>query len=130
MGEVGFTKEAFDIRKSIDKMKTETTGAIVAFFGIVKRDSKSKEGAIDHLLISVDGSEAEEQLKKITEEVIEENGLIDLTVLYRVGKVDVLDPMTLVIATSSHRKEAFRGAKAMLSRLGEIPVTKTEVLKE
>ena len=129
MGIVEFTEKDVNVRELIEEMKTETTGAVVVFFGTVKKKAKTTDGDVQQVVVSADLPSSTQKLKDISHEVIKEYDLVDLSVLHRVGKLNVSDVMTLVVATASHRKEAFRSAQAMLARLGEVPVSKEEVLE-
>jgi molybdopterin synthase catalytic subunit len=83
-------------------------GAVVAFLGIVRRESE--EGQVDKIFYDCYPEIAERELIRIREEAIRRFGLRDALILHRVGEVPAGDISLFVLTKSAHRREAFEAA--------------------
>jgi molybdopterin synthase catalytic subunit len=98
-------------------------GAVVEFHGIVRDHEDGR--TIRAIEYECHREMALHQLLLIAEETASTHGLIDLTIIHRVGTVPAGEGSLYVRAVASHRGEAFAAAMELISRLKEdVPIWK------
>ena len=100
--------------RAIAQGKTEV-GAIVTFKGVIRE--KSPHGRVEKLYYDFYPEMASAALEEIRRRAIERFGLVDATLLHRVGEVPVGETALLVIAASEHREAAFEAARWMVDEV-------------
>jgi molybdopterin synthase catalytic subunit len=74
---------------------------------------------------------AEKKLAEIRDRAIREFGLIDITIVHRVGTLPVGENIVLIAVASGHRDEAFRACRFCIDELKRItPIWKKETTPE
>jgi len=112
-GVIGITGNGFDIGAHIEAVKQPTTGAVVTFLGVVRDDG------IECLEVEAWEEVALEDMHAIREEAGTKFDLQDVTIIHRIGKLAVGEPILLIVVSSGHRKQAFRGCEYILERIKE-----------
>jgi molybdopterin synthase catalytic subunit len=98
-------------------------GAVVEFHGIVRDREDGRP--IRGIEYECHQEMARHQLRLIAERIASTHGLIDLTIIHRVGTVPAGEGSLYVRAVASHRGEAFAAAAELISRLKEdVPIWK------
>jgi len=124
-------REPFDLNEEIARLKTSSSsvGAIVTFLGTTRDVSKGKQVAkldFEHY-----PGMAEKKLEEIRERAIKEYGVIDVTIIHRVGTIPVGDDIVLIGVASGHRDEAFKACRFCIDELKRItPIWKKETTPE
>jgi molybdopterin synthase catalytic subunit len=119
-------EEDFDVASVLEEMRHPEEGALVLFLGSVRGVSGGK--AVTSLQYEVYREMAEEQIRRIEEEVREETGARRVLVQHRIGKLPPGERTILVAALSRHRAEAFEACRRALERVkSEVPIWKKEV---
>jgi molybdopterin synthase catalytic subunit len=124
-------REPFDLGKEIARLKKASLsiGAIVTFLGTTRDISKGKRVAkldFEHY-----PGMAEKKLEEIRERAIKEFGVIDVTIVHRVGTMPAGDEIVLIAVASGHRDEAFRACRFCIDELKRItPIWKKETTPE
>jgi molybdopterin synthase catalytic subunit len=96
---------------------------VVTFLGVVRDDG------IECLEVEAWEEVALEDMKAIREEAGARFDLQEVTIIHRVGKFAVGDPILLIVVSSGHRKQAFRGCEYVLERIKEqAPFWKKEIM--
>jgi molybdopterin synthase catalytic subunit len=109
----------------INKVKTDGSGCVVAYVGLIRNSSQGKKVA------SVEYQDtqgnAAEKLKEIASEIRQKWPVEDLAICHRVGKLKVGDINFLVAVASAHRQEGFAACQYAVDRFKDImPTKKTE----
>lgn len=114
--------EDFDAGLEINAMRRShgNIGAVAAFIGQV-RDLNQGDKVSELVLEHYPGM-TEKSLQDIIEQAKKRWEIIDALIVHRVGKLEPLDQIVLVLVASSHRKEAFAACEFMMDYL------KTEAL--
>jgi molybdopterin synthase catalytic subunit len=106
----------------INKVKTDGSGCVVAYVGLIRNSSQGKEVA------SVEYEDtqltAAEKLKAIASEIRQKWPVEDLAIYHRVGKLKVGDINFLVAVASAHRQEGFDACQYAVDRFKEIMPTR------
>jgi molybdopterin synthase catalytic subunit len=100
---------------SPDEIAGEETGAIVDFWGVVRRTEEQAE--ISGIEYEAHQVMAEHQLRVIAEEGADRFDLTQIVVHHRVGFVPVGEASLLVRVASRHRAAAFRAAQWLVDEL-------------
>jgi molybdopterin synthase catalytic subunit len=107
--------ESFDVRFEQSQLVVgqDNIGAVVAFTGLCR----SENGALKALELEHYPQMAESQLRKLAEDAASRWGLVGVTIIHRVGIIDVGEEIVLVIVASSHRKASFEAAEFIMDAL-------------
>ena len=119
--------EDFDAGLEINAMRRShvNIGAVAAFIGQV-RDLNQGDKVSELVLEHYPGM-TEKSLQDIIEQAKKRWEIIDALIVHRVGKLEPLDQIVLVLVASSHRKEAFAACEFLMDYLKpEAPFWKKE----
>jgi molybdopterin synthase catalytic subunit len=124
-------QDPFDLNEEIARLKavSSSIGAIVTFLGTTRDLSKGRHVAkldFEHY-----PGMAEKKLAEIRERAIKEYGVIEVTIVHRVGTMPVGEDIVLIAVASGHRDEAFRACRFCIDELKRItPIWKKETTPE
>ena len=124
--------EDFDAGAEINAMRLRCSndghaniGAVAAFVGQVRDLNEGDQ--VSGLELEHYPEMTEKSLAAIIEQAKQRWDIIDALIVHRVGKLKPLDQIVLVLAASSHRKEAFAACEFMMDYLKtEAPFWKKE----
>ena len=118
-------QEDFNIATLVEAAKSNGTGAIVTFIGIVRDDG------IEYMELEAYHEVAERELAVIRDEAMKELPLHSVDIIHRTGPLRVGDNIVLIVVSAGHRKEAFLGCEYVIDRLKQtVPIWKKEYLKD
>lgn len=129
MATVRIQSKAFDIARETALLTEgrKDVGAVVTFTGLCRDEG----GKLEALELEHYPGMAEAEIGTIAKEAESRWDIHGLTVIHRYGKIAPGDDIVLVIATSSHRREAFLAADFMMDFLKtRAPFWKKEHLKD
>ncbi len=119
--------EDFNINEEIKLCvgKRSNVGGIATFIGVVRDFSRNK--AITAMELTHYSSMAEKQMEKLRGKAIKKFGIINLTIVHRVGKLRPSDQIVGIVAAAGHRKEAFDACRFAIDELKKtVPIWKKE----
>ncbi len=119
--------EDFDAGLEINAMRRShgNIGAVVVFIGQVRDLNEGDQ--VSTLTLEHYPGMTEKSLQDIIEQAKKRWEIIDALIVHRVGKLEPLDQIVLVLVASSHRKEAFAACEFMMDYLKtEAPFWKKE----
>ena len=106
----------FNFSKEIKNFQNnKINGAVVCFLGSV-RDLKSEEG-LEKLEIEYYPKMAKKVLKETAKKAFKKWKLSQCLIIHRFGKLDVNEPIVLIITQTKHRKDAFRANEFIIDFL-------------
>jgi molybdopterin converting factor subunit 1 len=119
-GIVRIQQEPFSLDEEVERLKrsSPSIGGIVTFLGTTRDISRSK--AVAKLDFEHYPGMAEKKLSEIRERAIREFGVIDVTIIHRVGTLPVGENIVLIAVASGHRDEAFRACRFCIDDLKRI----------
>ncbi len=123
--------EPFSLDYEINALKrsSPTIGAIVTFLGTTRDFSRGKQVA--RLEFEHYPGMAEKKLAEIRGRAIREFGVLDVTIVHRIGTLPVGENIVLIAVASAHRDEAFRACRFCIDELKRItPIWKKETTPE
>jgi len=116
---------SLDQELEILKRSSPSIGAVVTFLGTTRDISKGKPVA--KLEFEHYSGMAERKLAEIRERAITEYGVINVTIVHRIGVLPVGENIVLIAVASGHRDEAFRACRFCIDELKRIaPIWKKE----
>jgi len=106
----------FDLTTEVNlaKANNSSVGAIVSFIGTV-RDLRSK--SLSSMTLEHYPGMTEKSLELIATKAREKWKLQNITIIHRIGTLNVNDQIVLVITTSKHRQEAFDSCNFIIDYL-------------
>ena len=124
---VRIQKEDFVVTDEIEAMKkvSRNIGGIVTFLGTGRELSKGEN--ITKLNFEHYPQMAEKKLEEIRVQAIEDFKIIDMSIIHRIGEIDIGENIVLIVAAGEHRKEAFEACEWAIAELKRItPIWKRE----
>lgn len=113
----------------VDKVKTDTSGCVVAYIGLIREYSRGKQ------VVSVEYSDtaerAKDQLLEIANETRQKWQVNNIAVCHRIGKLKVGDINLVVAVSAAHRREGFAACQYIIDRFKQtIPTRKRETYQD
>lgn len=121
----------FSVDQEIRRLKKSSgaIGAIVTFLGTTRDISGEKK--VSSLEFEHYPGMAEKKLHQIRSEAIQKYGVIDITIIHRVGMLPVGENIVLIAVAAKHREEAFSACRFCIDELKRItPIWKREITPE
>ncbi len=123
-------KGTFNIQNLLNNAKKNPdfakAGAIAVFIGIVRGQNNKGQKVINMTLEAYD-EKANETLAKITKELQQKPGIVDVQIHHLLGEFKVGEEVVYVSVAGSHRKETFDVLREAVERYKhEAPVFKKE----
>ncbi len=105
------------------------TGGVVTFIGTARESSKGKQ--IKELFFESYEEMALKKLEALREEAIKKFDIFDLSIIHRIGEIQIADDIVLIIAIAEHRKAAFEACEWAIDELQRtVPIWKKEITTE
>lgn len=126
-GMVRIQERDFSVDEEIERVKksSKRIGGIVVFLGTARDLSKGKD--ISGLSFEHYPEMAEKKLNEIRESAVKDFGVIEVSIVHRVGKIGIGENIVLIVAAAEHRKEAFQACEFAIDELKKItPIWKKE----
>ena len=116
MDKITVQTDDFDLTTEVNLAKSNNSnvGAIVSFVGTV-RDLRSK--SLSSMTLEHYPGMTEKSLELIATKAREKWELQNITIIHRIGTLNVNDQIVLVITTSRHRQEAFDSCNFIIDYL-------------
>lgn len=112
-------EEDFSLAREWDALRQRvggTSGAIVAFAGLVRDQARAGED-VSGLFLEHYPRMTESSIERIIDEARGRWPLRDVVVIHRVGELEPGDQIVLVLAASTHRGGAFAGCEFIMDML-------------
>lgn len=119
------THDDFSIDEVVHKVKSPDIGAIVTFLGTVRSESKGQ--VIERMEIQAYEDMAFRQLKRIETEALRKFDIKKITIIHRIGVLNISDNILLIVVGAPHRDDAFKACRFILEELKKtVPLWKKE----
>ena len=120
-------QENFVVTDEIEYIKkaSRNIGGITTFLGTGRELSKGEN--ISQLNFEHYPKMAEKKLEEIRTKAIKDYGIIEMTIIHRIGKIDIGENIVLIVAAGEHRKETFKACEWAIAELKRTtPIWKRE----
>ena len=122
---IEITSEDFSVDDVLRSMKERTNGAIVSFTGIVRGENEGR--TVDRIEVQAYKEMALRQLEDIRKGALQKFGVNHITIIHRVGVLEVSDNIVLIAVGGAHRDESFKTCRFVLEQLkAKAPLWKKE----
>ena len=126
---IEITHKPLDPQPATASVRRDSNGAVVTFLGTTRRTSMDKTV----LYLEYEGyvPMALKKLREIADEVSDKWPIQDISILHRIGRLEIEDISLVVAIASPHRKEAFQACGYVVDRIKEtVPIWKKEVFED
>lgn len=126
---IEITEEPINPELVVNKAKTDNSGCVVTYVGLIREYSRGKS------VLSVEYQDstgmAESKLREIASEVRQKWPINNLAICHRIGKLKVGDINLVFAIASAHRQEGFAACQYAIDRFKQIiPTHKTETYQD
>lgn len=111
--------------QAVEEIKAATDGAVCVFDGIVRNNTRGRET----LFLDYEAYEemALSQMRGLADEVLTKFPVRDVTLLHRLGRLEVGETSVLIVVASAHRAAAFDACRWLIDTLKKtVPIWKKE----
>jgi molybdopterin synthase catalytic subunit len=119
---IEITQKPISPESVVNKVKTDSSGCVVAYVGLIRNYSQGKE------VLSVEYEDtqgkAKDRLQQIASEIGKKWQVNNIAICHRLGKLRVGDINFLVAIAATHRQEGFAACGYAVDRFKEIMPTK------
>lgn len=121
----GLTRETIPADALVSAVKQGTDGAVVVFDGIVRNNTRGRRTL--HLDYEAYEEMAEKQMAEISAQAIEKFGVRAVTLVHRLGRLEIGETSVLIVVASAHRGAAFDACRWVIDTLKKtVPIWKKE----
>ncbi len=127
--QVAITRERIDARALMDGLKAGSDGAVCAFDGIVRDNTRGRRT----LFLDYEAYEemALEQMRGLADEAVTRFDVRDAAVVHRLGRLKVGETSVFIVVASAHRGAAFEACRWVIDTLKKtVPIWKKEQFED
>jgi len=128
-GEVRIVREAIPTPAVLARLKRPEDGAAVVFEGVVRDNSRGRRT----LYLDYEAYEpmALQQMKGLAEQACERFALAGVSILHRLGRLEIGETSVLIAVASPHRASAFEACRWIIDTLKKtVPIWKKEYFED
>jgi MoaE-MoaD fusion protein len=122
---VALVREPIDSAGLVASLKQGEDGAVVVFDGIVRNNSRGRRTL--YLVYEAYETMALSAMRDLAREAIAGRGVRSVSIVHRLGKLEVGETSILIAVASAHRAQAFEASRWLIDTLKRtIPIWKKE----
>ena len=119
---IAIQRKAIGVEAVVDSVRRHDAGAIVLFLGTVRKDPGVK--ALDY---EVYEPMARKKMGEIAEVAKKKFGVLEVSIVHRLGRIPVGRPSVAIAMSAPHRREAFAACEWAMAELKKVvPIWKAE----
>ena len=123
------TRESIALEKFLTKKIDPACGGVCSFVGLVRNDDHGR--AVRRLHYECYASMAEKMIDRIILEAKEIWPIHEITVLHRVGTLEIGEAAVAIHVSAAHRGEAFRACRFVIDEIKtRAPIWKKEIFED
>ena len=111
---IKITKENFNLEEEFIKIQSKKNGAYSFFLGTVRQDINDD---INGIYLECYEDLAYSQLNQIREDSIKKWNLSNCTIIHRIGDLNILEKIVLVITAAPHRSDCIEACEYIIDTL-------------
>jgi molybdopterin synthase catalytic subunit len=126
---VALTRERIDAERIVAEAKSGEDGAVVVFDGIVRNHSRGRRT----LYLDYEAYEemALRQMRELALKARERFGVRQVTMVHRLGRLEIGETSVLIVVASAHRSAAFEACRRLIDTLKQtVPIWKKETFAD
>jgi molybdopterin synthase catalytic subunit len=122
---VGFYHSAIPTVELLAAAKTGEDGAVVLFDGIVRNNTRGRQTL--YLVYESYEEMALQQMRALADEALGRFAIRDVTLVHRLGRLEIGETSVLIVVASAHRGAAFDACRWLIDTLKKtVPIWKKE----
>jgi MoaE-MoaD fusion protein len=126
---VALTREAIDADRLVAAAKSGEDGAVVVFDGIVRNHSRGRRTL--HLDYEAYEEMAAGQMRELGQKARERFGVRQVTMVHRLGRLEIGETSVLIVVASAHRSAAFEACRWLIDTVKQtVPIWKKETFAD
>jgi molybdopterin synthase catalytic subunit len=126
---VALTHERIDAEKIVAAAKSGEDGAVVVFDGIVRNHTRGRRTL--HLDYEAYEEMALRQMRELGRKAQERFSVRQVTMLHRLGRLEIGETSVLIVVASAHRSAAFEACRWLIDTLKQtVPIWKKETFAD
>jgi molybdopterin synthase catalytic subunit len=126
---VALTRERIDAEKIVAAAKSGEDGAVVVFDGIVRNHTRGRRTL--HLDYEAYEEMALRQMRELGFKARERFAIRQVTMLHRLGRLEIGETSVLIVVASAHRSAAFEACRWLIDTLKQsVPIWKKETFAD
>lgn len=123
------TWERIDAAQIVAAAKSGEDGAVVVFDGIVRNHSRGRRTL--HLDYEAYEEMAAKQMRELGKKARERFGVRQVTMVHRLGRLEIGETSVLIVAASAHRSAAFEACRWLIDTIKQtVPIWKKETFAD
>ncbi|MGA2569523.1 MAG: molybdenum cofactor biosynthesis protein MoaE [Terracidiphilus sp.] len=126
---VALTREPIDAARTVAEAKRAEDGAVVVFDGIVRNHSRGRRT----LYLDYEAYEemAVRQMEELGQKARGRFGVRHVTLVHRLGRLEIGETSVLIVAASAHRSAAFEACRWLIDSIKQsVPIWKKETFAD
>jgi len=126
---IRLTRDPIDADALVVAAKQGEDGAVVVFDGIVRNNSRGRRT----LYLDYEAYEqmALKQMNELAGEAIKRFGVRHVTIVHRLGRLQIRETSVLIIVSSAHRAQAYESSRWLIDTLKKtVPIWKKETFAD
>jgi molybdopterin synthase catalytic subunit len=126
---VALTRERIDAEKLVAEAKSGEDGAVVVFDGMVRNHTRGRRT----LYLDYEAYEemAARQMRELALKARERFGVRQVTMVHRLGRLEIGQTSVLIVVASAHRSAAFEACRWLIDSLKQtVPIWKKETFAD
>ena len=128
-GVIALTRERIDAGLLVAAAKRGEDGAVVVFDGVVRNNSRGRKTL--HLDYEAYEEMAARQMRELAVEARTRFGVRHVTIVHRLGRLEVGETSVLIVVASAHRAQAFEANRWLIDTLKKtVPIWKKETFAD
>ena len=122
---IALTRQPIDAEKLLAAAKHGEDGAVVVFDGIVRNNTRGRQTL--HLDYEAYEEMAARQMHQLAREARDRFGVRHVTLIHRLGRLQVGETSVLIVVASAHRGAAYEASRWLIDTLKKtVPIWKKE----
>ncbi len=122
---IEIVQSTIDRRQVVDSVAGPGSGAIVTFDGTVRDNARGKP--VTHLYYDAYSEMALKELQKIRHQAMQRWPLDEMSIVHRIGRMEIGESSVFVAVSSAHRGDAFEACRFAIDTLKTtVPIWKKE----
>ena len=126
---IWLTRDRIETEKMVDAAKRGEDGAVVVFDGIVRNNSRGR--ATLYLDYEAYEEMALAEMRRLAAQARERFGVRQVTMVHRLGRLEIGETSVLIVVASAHRAQAFDACRWLIDTLKQtVPIWKKETFAD
>jgi MoaE-MoaD fusion protein len=126
---VALTREVIGADKIVAAAKRGEDGAVVVFDGIMRNHSRGRRTL--HLDYEAYEEMAVRQMRELGKKARERFGVRQVTMVHRLGRLEIGETSVLIVVASAHRSAAFEACRWLIDQIKQtVPIWKKETFAD